>query len=233
MTLLSLAQDILKETKSSSIPLTIIGNTEATAVQILQALTIAITNLARTYDWQELQKEHTFSSVASTESYNLPSDYDRLINNTFWNSSTQLKVLGSSTPQEWRLLKNSTASNSTVSDYYRIRNNQVVLFPVPSGVENFVFEYISNEIVESSGGTGQTGWLADTDVPVIDEYILRLDATWRLLSMLGRPYAEKQREADLAIAERLGVNGSKKTIQHHSGYFDTSRIGYPTTVTPV
>jgi hypothetical protein len=231
MTLLTTAQNILKETKSATIPTTIIGNVEDTAVQVLQALTVSITNLARTYEWQQLQKEHTFATVASTQTYSLPVDFDRLINNTFWNSTTMMKVIGAISPQEWRVLTNSTANNSTIADYYRLRANLITLFPTPSGVENFVLEYISSYIVESSGGSGQTGWEADTDVPVLDEYLLRLDATWRLLKMQGRPYGEEQKDADLAIAERLAVNGSKKTIVHFdNSSFRTNRIGYPTTV---
>jgi hypothetical protein len=49
--------------------------------------------------------------------------------------------------------------------------------------------------------------------------------------MQGRPYGEEQKDADLAIAERLAVNGSKKTIVHFdNSSFRTNRIGYPTTV---
>jgi len=232
VTLLSIAQDILKETKSSSVPSTIIGNNEDSAKQVLQAITIAITNLSRSFDWQELQKEHTFSSVASTATYALPSDFDRFIDNTFWNTTQQRNVIGAMTPEEWRILNNATITGATVNDYFRIRQDLIVLYPTPSAVESFIFEYISNEIVEDSGGTGQTGWQADTDVPVIDDYILRLDATWRLLAMQGRPYAEKQRELDLALAERVSINGANKTITHvRRSTFDKSRIGYPTLVT--
>lgn len=232
MTLLTIAQDILRETKSSVIPSTIIGNNQDAAKQVLEALDIAIVNVARSYDWEELQKEHTFNSVASTEGYNLPSDFDRIIDNTFWNSTNQRSVLGPSTPQEWRILKNSTVTGTTANDYFRIRAGQTLIFPTPTAVESYVYEYITDLIVDSSGGTGQTGWQADTDVPNVDEYLVRLDATWRLLNMQGKPYAEKQREFDLALAERISRNGGRKTIVHADDTgIDKSRIGYPTLIT--
>lgn len=227
MTLLTTAQQILKQTKEATIPNTIIGNNNAT--QILEAMTLAVVSASRAYDWQELQKEHTFASVASTVGYAVPSDFDRMINNTFWNSSNNQRVLGPKTPQQWRHLNNSTSSNASSSDYFRIRDKEVQIFPTPSSVENFVYEYITNLIVEDSGGTGQTGWEADTDVPVIDEYLIKLNATWIFLKMQGRPYAEEQREYDLAAAERASVNGARETIYHTGNLsdLDKSKIGYP------
>lgn len=233
MTLLSTAQDILNETKSTVIPSTIIGNNQNAAKQVLQAMTISITDLSRAYDWQELIKENSFATVASTEGYALPSDFDRFIDNTFWNTTEKRKVIGPVTPQEWRALNDSTVSGGAVGDYFRIRDDEVKIFPTPTAVENYTYEYVTDLIVEDSGGTGQTGWEADTDVPVIDEYILRLDATWRLLKIQGRPYAEEQRTADVAIAERTSRSGARETIYHRPNYFiiDKSRIGYPTTIT--
>lgn len=52
MTLLSICQDILRETKSTSIPNIIIGNNEDVAVQIFQAIKTSITDLSRNYQWQ-------------------------------------------------------------------------------------------------------------------------------------------------------------------------------------
>ncbi len=232
MTLLTIAQDILRETKSSVIPTSIIGNNQDSAKQVLEALDIAIVNVSRSYDWQELQKEHTFNSVASTEGYDLPSDFDRIIDNTIWNTTKLRTVIGPSTPQEWRILKNSTITGATANDYFRIRAEQTLIFPTPTAIEGFIYEYITDLIVDSSGAVGQTGWEADTDVPNVDEYLVRLDANWRLLNMQGKPYAEKQREFDLALAERVSRNGGNKTIFHSSNRgIDKSRIGYPTLIT--
>ena len=103
---------------------------------------------------------------------------------------------------------------------------------ITESTDNYIFEYISKNIVESSGGSGQSTWLADTDVSVIDEYILKLDATWRLLKSQGRPYAEDQREANLALAERMGINAGRQTIRHGYINFINGKIAYPNNITP-
>ena len=212
MTLLSICQDILRETKSSSIPNIIIGNNEDVAVQIFQAIKTSITDLARNYQWQELQKEYTISSVISQAGYNLPSDFDRLIDNTFWNASQNWAMIGGLTPESWRVLKNSLITQAETVEYYRIRGNQIIIHRTPSVVENYVFEYISKNIVKSASDVEQTEFLADTDITVIDEYLVRLDTTWRWLKNNGRSYAEEKNIAEKAIAERIKANGSRGTI---------------------
>ena len=131
------------------------------------------------------------------------------------------------TPEEWRILKNSTISGGATTEYFRIRGGHTVLFPIPSSsTDSYIYEYITNKIINSSAGVGQTEWLADTDVPVIDEYIVRLDATWRWLSKNGRPYAEEQRASNNAIAERVKVNGARRKVRHNYSNFDV-KIGFP------
>ena len=212
MTLLTVCQDILRETKSSSIPGTIIGNNDDVAKQIFQAIKTSITDLARNYQWQELQKEYTFSSVIGQAGYNLPSDFDRMIDNTFWNASQNWAMIGGLTPESWRVLKNSLITQAETVEYYRIRGNQIIIHRTPSVVENYVFEYISKNIVKSASNVAQSEFLADTDNTVIDEYLIRLDTTWRWLKNNGRSYAEEKNMAEKAIAERIKANGSRGTI---------------------
>jgi len=212
MTLLSICTDILKETKSSSIPAIIIGNNDAVATQIFQAIKVSITDLARNYQWQELQKEYTFSSVIGQAGYDLPSDFDRIVDNTFWNVNQNWSMIGGLTPESWRVLKNSLITQAETVEYYRLRANQIIIHRTPSVVESYVYEYISKYIVKSSTNVDQTEFLADSDVPAIDEYIVRLDTTWRWLKNNGRAYAEEKANADKAIAERIKSNGSRGTI---------------------
>ena len=230
MSLLTIAQSILKETKSISVPTSIIGNTEDVAKQILEVMTVSITELARSFDWQELQKEKTFNTIIATKNYDLPTDFDRFVNNTFWNSTTQHPVMPV-TPEEWRVLNNQGITGGTGFSYSRIRAGHVVLFPTPAAVETYIYEYISNLVVLSSSGTGQSGWLADTDVPAIDAHIVRLDATWRWLKNQGRPYGKEEQVANNAAAERARANGERRTIKHY--YYDNKiKVGYPTQIVP-
>ena len=217
MTLLSICQEVLSETKNATIPQTIVGNLESGAIQILQAVKVAAIEISRSYSWQALQREHNFASTATTEGYDLPSDFDRMIDSTFWNLDSKMPISGITTPQGWLTLKSSSISSGSY-EHYRIRNGQILLFPTPSSVENYVFEYISNNIIKGADNTPKTNFSADTDYFIIDEHILRLDATWRFLNKQGRPYAEEQRTANLAIADRAKIDGGRAKI-----YANTTR----------
>ena len=126
MSLLSICQDILNETKSSSIPAVIIGNNDDVAKQILQAVKNSIIELSRGYQWQELQKEYTFASVISQANYSLPNDFDRLVNDTFWNKDQHRALIGATTAEIWRILKDSATLGVGVEEFYRIRNNEII-----------------------------------------------------------------------------------------------------------
>lgn len=229
--LLTIAQNILKETKSTVIPTSIIGNNQASAIQVLAVIKKSIVSLARSHSWQELTKEYSFNSVVSQNNYSLPSDFDRIVNDSFWNTTTKRQLIGSVTTQEWRYLEDSRIGSAVVNDYYRFRGNELLIHPTPTAIETFKFEYISNLIVESSGGTAQTGWQADDDVPVIDSYIVELDSLWRLLKAQGRAYQEDKRELDLALAERMSINAGRKTIKAKQPAFFRAKIGYPENIT--
>lgn len=234
MSLFSVCQNILYETKNSSIPASIIGNSENSAVQILQAVSIAAVEISRSYSWQKLQKEYNFSSIAATEGYILPSDFDRLIDGTFWNSSSRLPLAGITTPQDWRILKNAISSGSGATEYFRVRNGQILIFPTPSSAKNYVFEYIGNCFVQDISGTLKSSFTADSDVFVIDEHILRLDATWRFLNYQGRPYNEEQRIANLAISDRAKIDGGRATIlPNNTRQIAGAKIALPYSITPV
>jgi hypothetical protein len=212
MTLLTICTDVIKETKSSSVPSLIIGNNDDVAQQILQAVKTSVTYLARTYQWQELQREYSFNSVVNQAEYNLPSDFDRIIDNTFWNATQNWAMIGSNTPEQWRILKNSLLTQAETVEYFRIKNNQIVIHRTPTAVENYVFEYVSKNIIKSSANVEQTEFLADSDVPIIDEYILKLDTTWRWLKNNGRAYAEEKQIAEQALGNRIKANGSRGTV---------------------
>lgn len=230
MSLLTISQDILKELKQPSIPLTIIGNTQSSAVQVLAALKNTITELARDYDWQELNETYEFTAVEEQANYDLPEDLGKFLPDTFWNVSKRRPCQGVMSPIEWRILKNSVTGAGAFYDYYRIVKNEIEIYPLPSA-DDYVFEYITNTPVISSGGIRQVNWQADTDLPVIDEYIVKLDGTWRFLKNQGLPYAEEKTLAEKAILNRTSVNGGKKTV-YHTPYNNSGPVGFPFLVNP-
>ena len=147
--------------------------------------------------------------------YPLPADFQRPIDGTFWDRSRFWQMRGALSPQQWQMYKSSVLGTSaTIQRRYRIRNVAGTVYlsidPVPTDNDSaLVFEYVSNAWCANSGGTRQTQWAADTDVGILDEFIIRKGVQWRLLERLGMAYDVAQAEyedlADRAVAHDAGT----------------------------
>jgi hypothetical protein len=144
--------------------------------------------------------------------YALPSDFKRPIDNTFWDRSRFWSMRGPMSPQQWQLYKSSVIGKASIQRRFRFRNisGTMVLSidPVPTDNGSYlVFEYVSTAWCKSSTGTLQPQWLADTDLGVLDEELLKLGIEWRMLKRLGMAYADELDEYDTAIDKALGSDG--------------------------
>ena len=219
MTLLTICQNIADASPVDK-PTLIVGSTDGTARLLLSCAQNAGKYLARRkgkQHWLELVNEYTFSTVADQEDYDLPSDFYDLEDQTLWDRTNYWEIRGALSPQDWQAYKSSVLGDTaTVRKRFRIRNvsgtTKFSIHPTPSAVESLVFEYVSNNWCESSGGTGQDSWQADSDVGIIDEYLIELEARWRFLNRLGMAYAEEKNEAEREISAALARNGGTKIL---------------------
>lgn len=209
--LLELCSAVARDSKTA-VPNTIISNTELEAVQLLQAARSTMKDLLIQVDWEELQKEATITTAASDADYALPSDFNRIIDETAWNVTNNDPMIGVTTAREWQYLQNSSTSTSSVMDYYRIRGGEILIYPTPASVETLVYEYIANTPIESSGGTAQEDWLDDTDVPRVDDYLVELGIRWRFRKINGKPYQEDLTEYNDIARQRIMADGGRKKI---------------------
>lgn len=156
--------------------------------------------LAKYHDWQTLIVEQAFTSLATEEQTNaLPStDYGRMVYNPeIWDRTSNLRLAGPTPQRYWALLK-SGISTGGVTGYWRIIGNQLRILPVMTAGHTLGFEYISKRWAQSSGGTRQETFLADTDTALVPEELITLEIIWRWRQSRGfGSYAE-----DLSTCER-------------------------------
>lgn len=139
------------------------------------------------YDWQALTKEQTFVTDG-TGSYTMTSivtagDYERNLTKTEWDRSNN-KSIQIVTADEWQLLKSGIISNVGVYRWARERGGNLIMTPDAAG-DTLVFEYISSFYAKSSGGTGQSTFLADTDGSYFREHLLELGLKAYIKAELG------------------------------------------------
>lgn len=186
MTLLTICNAVA-DTTSGPRPATIISNTNPEAQSYLRSVTKVGLRLMKIYPWNILRTENTFTAPGTeilVAAASMPSDFDRFIPETFWNRSTSVLLSGPVPASRWQSLKTEAyVGDNTVFTY---RGGDILAIPTV-GTDSMVFEYISNQYIESSVGAAQATWQADADVSVLDEELIALAATYDWLQSEGLP----------------------------------------------
>jgi hypothetical protein len=144
--------------------------------------------------------------------YDLPPDFERVIDSTMWDRSRYWQMRGPLSPQQWQLVKSSIIGQASIQRRFRFRKiNGAMRFsidPVPTDNGSaLVFEYVSNGWCQSAGGQAQNTWQADTDTGVLDEYLLMLGTRWRVLRRLGFSYNEELDEYEREVSKAMASDG--------------------------
>jgi hypothetical protein len=149
--------------------------------------------------------------------YALPADFQRPVDGTMWDRSRFWSMRGPQSPQQWQLYKSSVIGRASIQRRFRFRrtNNAMVFSIDPVPTDNgaaLVFEYVSNAWCESSGGTPQSQWLADTDVGILDEDLLMLGTRWRVMRRLGFAYQEELSEYETEVSKAMAADGGAAVL---------------------
>lgn len=177
--------------------------------------------------------------------YPLPADFQRSIDNTFWDRSRFWQMRGPLSPQQWQVYKSSIIGNASIQRRFRFRSirrpaansdftndlnsdfsgvgntilSQFISIdpnPLDNGAQ-LVFEYVSNGWCQSANGAPQVEWLADSDIGVLDEYLLRLSLKYRLLRRLGLSYSEELDEFERQVDKAQAVDGGAAILDMTPG----------------
>lgn len=218
MTLLTVAQNVA-QIAGVNAPTTIVGNSDQTAVQLLALINLSGKLLARK-PWEYLQKEYTFSLVAAQAAYNFPTDLGYFQDYTIWDRTQFWALRGSLTATQWQIYK-SGLQTTTPRQRFRIKQGQLYIDPTPSSTDSMVIEYISNQWVAVTATptvASKAAYTLDTDVSVIDEMAIQMDALWRFLNRKGVAYAEEKDQAERYIAELFGNDAPREPIDFGGDY---------------
>lgn len=169
---------------------------------------------ANEYDWQVLTQEGSFTTLATEiQVADITSTFPGLksvFNDVMWNRNLRRPVFGPMTAQRWQQLKAMVMQGPW--NQFRIRGNQILFVPAPTAGQSIYFEYKSVNFCQSSGGTRQSRFVADTDVLLLDEMVFKLGIEWRWKKAKGLDYAQDFVDYEDALAIVKARDGSKDVI---------------------
>ena len=156
----------------------------------------ALNGLLHYGDWQELTKDGELTTVAGKTDYLIKvfcPDFFCLLNNTVYIKDAQEKVIGAIRPEQWQRDKYLHDDAGMVR--FKIQNSMFRFLAPPPGGLKIVFQYRS-AVVAYDGGmfVEKTDITADTDIPMFDEYLVKLAIRWRLQARNGQAYQEEYAE---------------------------------------
>lgn len=209
MSLLTLMQDTASSMGITP-PSQVVSSTDNNIVTLLALANTSGAALMKRYEWQELM---TFSGTILTAGSIDIGDiatifgtgFDRIVNQTFWDTSSRLPIDGPPTIQQWQQYQ---ASNVVGPPYqFIIIGGRIKVGPTAIATNHVLTcYYITKNWCQSAGGTGQSAFAADTDTTVIPQELFKLDLIWRWKQKNGLSYAEDMQTAEMSIETYIGQN---------------------------
>ena len=174
----------------------------------------SLDSLLRYGDWQELIKETWFCTTAGKTRYRIDeivSDFYSFMPDTIYVKDSKEQIIGSVTPQQWMSEKYCSTPDTNVK--FKIQNGCFIFLTEPPCGVKIVFQYRSNNIVWDFKTFEEKNVLsANTDVPIFDEYVVKLDILWRWLKRNGLDYSEEYNEYLRELKKRYGAERATKDI---------------------
>lgn len=170
--------------------------------------------LANEYSWQALTNEATHTTVATESQGSIltiaGSDFGWIKNDTFFDRTLNRPVFPVD-DAKWQQMQASGISGPY--SHIRIRGNTLIAYPTPTAGHTWAFEWVSNNWCESSTGTGQSSWAADSDVSLIDEALITMGLVWRFKQSQGFEYGEDFNKYQRRLQNALARDGAKPRVK--------------------
>lgn len=203
-------------------PSSVINNTDANVQQLLEIAQEDCTSLATQVEWQAMARLTEWTTV-NTENQGpittvIGPDFDRFVPGTIWDRSLIRPLSGPRSPQGWAQDHALVAAGPFYS--FRIFDGNVYIFPVPDPGHLLSWEYVSVNWCQSSGGTGQSSWQADTDTAVFDEQLIKLSIIVTYKMIKGLPCTKDLSDYQDRLADRISTNGGLPRVINFNGRND-------------
>jgi hypothetical protein len=205
-------------------PLAVVGVQQDHERQLLELLNQEGRALSVRFDWQALQNEATFTTVATESQGTLASIIGatqvlrKVVNETIWDRTQGLAICGPVSRRDWQA-RLATTSTGPYSEY-RIRGGELLFNPAPTAGNSCYFEYVSAcWCTDTTGATFRRNIANDTDEVLLNDELMCAGLEWRWLRKKGLSYAEEfanyealyaQLTTNDATSPRLSMDGEAR-----------------------
>jgi hypothetical protein len=181
--------------------------------QTLALLNALGDELVRLHDWQFLEKVMEFTGDGVVDTFPMPTDFKRQVNQTQWALNNKRPLQGPDSAQMWAWNQYGIVSVG-VYFRYRILGNQYTLFPLPGLDEKFALFYISkNWVIDMDPPNDLKDTITKTgDMPLFDKRLLIAGLKVKLWNAKGFDTTGLQDEFNTVLASEKAQNQGARVI---------------------
>jgi hypothetical protein len=158
----------------------------------------------------------TVSLTFTKDTFAIPADFDRYIDQTQWDRRFHWELLGPTSPQQDQFQRSGITATGPRRKFRQIGRgvNAFRIWPAPSGSSDspatLVWEYISNNWVNKASGAFAGALTANDDSVIFPDDLLILGIKWRFWQIKGFSYGDLQAEyIDWVNREKARDGGQK------------------------
>lgn len=210
------------------VPASIAGSTDQMSVQMWSLLTELGQELLNAHQWQFKTKTFTLTTIPGVTVYDLPVDFVRFIDDTAWNRTARLPLVGPMTEQQWALLVARQLGGTTFQLQYRINNNQVELYYSPSDPNTLAMTYVSRGWVRDSTDTTmfKDTMEQDADICLYDPRLIVAMLRFRFRRAKGFNTTDLEQEYNTALEDAKNADSPGLTLDLSYNGNNDGYLGY-------
>lgn len=220
MNLLQITQEFCRR-RSLPQPVTVVGATDDTTLQIWGLLNEGMQDICQRFEWPWLNHHYTFTHEGGGASDprapyralsygNVASGTQAAMENplncTLWDVTSKRLVFGPMNPKDVQFLLTMDVAQAVYS--WWVEGDGLSIYPFPNPLSSIQFQLIFKtgsgilSLVSPFGPTESFG--NDTDTPMCPPVLLLADLRWRYNYIKGMPYAEEKRQFEEMLTNLVG-----------------------------
>lgn len=162
---------------------------------------------------QQATASGTVTLTFSKTKYAMPSNYDRIVDQSQWDKTRHWQMIGPLTAQQWQYLKSGFISTGP-RVRFRILGNFFQIWPSVPNNEYLGFEYLTNQwVTDSTGVTGKTAFALDSDICIFPDRLMVVGLKMKYFQIKGFDIGRVGVKGSLADDYQTELDNAKSNDQ--------------------
>lgn len=225
-TLLAIIQEVARRHGIAQ-PSAVVASSDETIQQLYGLANETVEEMNERYTWPELITPFTFHhgsldsnyaaiqiSGNNTASTTVIADWKKYIQNTLWDTTAGLELIGPLDESEWTAA--ITLGIQAGRYQFRFYGKYLYIYPKPTVLADVSFRleyYSSAPVYDTTGATAKEWFTVDTDYCRLPARMLVQGIRWRYKKEKGLPYAEDKDSYEMACADWTSNTGQQTTVR--------------------